>query len=146
METRGTLSFVHGRLGRSRVVVEADDARQLPASIFELPELHEFRIADILGVVGMGEAMHADLDGSVAFERIHLQRSRNELALHLAADVVLDAVQQALFAHRQSSLIVVELQIVGHHRSHLRQIAMVIGIEERSVESRNGLIQRVRSW
>src|SRR5580658_5197022 len=82
---------------RRCVVIEADHARQLPIPIFELPELHELCIADIRGVSWMSESMHADLDRAVAFERIDFQRSGNEFTLHLAANVVLHAVDQALF-------------------------------------------------
>ena len=88
------------RLVRRSVVVEADDACHLPTAIFELPELYELRVADILGVVGMRKSMHADLDCAVAFEWIDFQGSCYEFALNFAADVVLYRIEQALFAHR----------------------------------------------
>src|SRR5207248_1377939 len=78
--------------------------------------------------------MNANLHRAIILERIHLERSRYQPALHLAADVLLDRCDKRRLTDRQPRLVVIELQVVCHHRAQLRQIAVVIGIEELAVE------------
>src|SRR6202050_2096277 len=96
------------------LVVEANDARDLPHSVFVLPELNKLRLADGIGslVSGMVETMNPDFHRAVVGDGIDLKSARNQFARHLAADVVLDAIDKSLPSACQAGLVVVELQVV----------------------------------
>ena len=58
--------------------------------------------------------MNAGLDSSIPIERIYFERPRNKIAVDLAANVVLDSIDERLTATSQSCFVVVELQILRH--------------------------------
>ena len=117
-------------------MVIADDAGDLPRSVFPLPKVNELAFADTLGILmpRMMEAMHACFEQSISFHVINLQRSGDELAGHLSADVLPDGVSQRRFAQRHSALIVIELHVVDEERFELVQVALVVGVEERCIQ------------
>jgi len=62
-------------------VVVAHHARDLPATFLLLPDVHELeRATVVLAVFLVAEAVCADLDGTVAFDRIDLERAGDEIA------------------------------------------------------------------
>src|SRR5947209_3750164 len=134
------------------MMVVADDPRDLPFSIFVLPDLNELPLADRLHVVPprVMEAVDNDLDRTIAVQGIHRERSWNELPAHLAADVLLDTLDQALPCPvRQPAVIVVELQLFREERAELLQVASVIGVEDFGVQRRDRakeLVIRRRAW
>ena len=71
--------------------------------------------------------------------------SVDQLAVNLATDVVLDSVDQALFAEGEAGLVVIKLQVVGGHGVDLVQIAVVVGVEEGGVEAGDGFVE-VGGW
>ena len=76
------------------MVIEADDAGDLPHSVLVLPEVDELGLADRGGflVSRMMEAVDADLDRAVVGDGINLERAGNEFSGDFAADVVLDSL------------------------------------------------------
>src|SRR6185295_6589138 len=111
---------------RQGMVVVTDDAGDLPGAVLLLPEVDELRLADRLLPVPprMIEAVDADLDRAIAVHGIHLERSGNEHPISLAADVLLDALDQALpRLVGQAAVVVVELQLFREERGELLQIA-----------------------
>lgn len=98
-------------------MIEADDPRQLPRAILQLPKHDKFCLASCIGLwpVGVGKAMNANLDSALAFQRVNLKRPRNKLAMDLSADVVFHSVNQALPAQREPGLIVIELKVLNRH-------------------------------
>src|SRR5258707_6946177 len=113
-------------------MVEADDPRDLPRSIFLLPEMDELGLADRFGslVSRMVEAVYTDLHRAVFGNGIHLQRPRHKFSGHFAADVVLDALHQSLPSAAQASFIVINLKIVGKQHSEFFQIEWVVAVEK----------------
>jgi len=77
---------------RQGVMVEAYDARNLPDSIFVLPDVNELRLADIVIVSRMVETMHADFYRAIVGNGVNLKCSWNKFSGHFAANVVLDAI------------------------------------------------------
>ena len=74
---------------------------------------------------------------------IHLKRSGNELSAYLAAEVALDAFDEALPRPvYQPTVIMIELQVVYEESAKRLQIASVHSIEDRAVQ---GAIVRKRS-
>src|SRR5258708_40066374 len=67
-------------------MVIADHPRNLPRSILVLPQLNELRLTHIT-VPRVMKAMHPNLHRAVSVQRIHLQRSGDQLPYHLSADV-----------------------------------------------------------
>src|SRR5215813_15012308 len=96
-------------------MVEADDARQLPRAVSESPEVNESTLAERLSVIvaGMVKAMDADLQGAPALDRIHLEAPRNQLAGHLAADVLLHRIDEVLLPDAEAVAVVIELDVLG---------------------------------
>src|ERR1700690_3921739 len=86
----------------------------------------------------MMEAVNADFDGTVSIYGIHLERSGDEFAGNLAADVLLESVNQGLLADAESTLVVIELHIIREIVSEIRQVAGVVHIEDRGIQRRNG--------
>src|SRR6478609_9122986 len=76
------------------LVVEADNAGDLPDSVLVLPEMNELGLADRAGflVSGVMEAVDADLDRAVVGDGIDLERAGDEFSGDFAADVVLDSL------------------------------------------------------
>src|ERR1700704_5006310 len=111
-------------------MVEADDTSDLPYSIFVLPQVNEFRLADRLRILvsRMVETMDTDLHRAVFGNGVNLNRPGNEFSSHFAADIVLNTFHQSLPSDTQAAFIVIELQIVCQQRSEFLQIAMVIGV------------------
>ena len=128
-----------------RLVVEADDAGDLPHSIFVLPEVDEFGLADGAGflVSGVMETVDADLDRAVVGDGIDLERAGNEFSGDFAADVVLDPFDEGLPSAAQAGLVVIELDIVGDQRSKFLQIAVVVRVEELGIQGLDGFEERV---
>jgi hypothetical protein len=57
-------------------------ARDLPRAVLESPDLHEAERAAIrLAVLGVAEAMRADLDRAVVVDRIDLEAALDEVAM-----------------------------------------------------------------
>src|SRR5947207_13966936 len=101
-------------------MVVADRAGHLPCAVLVLPQGYELGLSHtILRVVRMVEAMNANLHRAIILERIHLERSRYQPSLHLAADVRLAACDKCRLTNRQPRHIVIELQICWHPRTQL---------------------------
>jgi hypothetical protein len=105
--------------------------------------MNELAFADPFGVVmaWMVKAMNASLEKAITLHVVNLQRPGNEFAGDLAADVFLDAVGQGRFAQGNASLIVVELDVVHEEGLELVQVALVVGVEKRSVERGANAVQ-----
>ena len=127
------------------MVIEADDAGDLPHSVLVLPEVDELGLADRGGflVSGMMEAVDADLDRAVVGNGIDLERAGNEFPGDLATDIVLDCLDESGASAAQAGLVVIELDIVGNQRSEFFQIAVVVGVEELSIQRLDGFEERV---
>ena len=98
-----------------RVVIEADDAGDLPSVTFlPLPQGNELRFSYIAGVSGVVEAVDSDLDGSVISNGINLEGPGNEFSGYFSADVVLYSVEEHLTADGQTRLVVIELKVFGN--------------------------------
>src|SRR5258707_11673061 len=89
------------------------------------------------------ETVNADLHGAIVGDGIYLKRPGNEFSGHLATDIVLHTVDQSFPSAAQAALIMIELQVVGHHRSESLQIAMVVGVEKFGIQRLDGLKKRV---
>lgn len=120
------------------MVVVTHDARDLPCSIFELPEVNELSFSYAFGILmaGMVKSVHAKLEHAVSLHVVDLQRARHEFARDFSADVVLDAVGQGRAAERDSSLIVKELYVFIDQRGELVQLALVVSVEQGAIEGR----------
>src|SRR5260221_4387566 len=129
-------------LGHS-VVVVTDGPRDFPGAVFALPQMNELSLADWLRVVmpRVVEAVNTHLNRAIAPHGIDLQTAWNEFSGHFAADILLYAIGQFLFAKCHSTLIVKKLHIVGKEGSELLQIATVVGIEQRRVERCDHLVK-----
>lgn len=127
---------------KQTAVVEADDPSQLPRAAFQLPQHDEFGFANCVGLgpVWVSKVMNADLYGSVAIKWVNFQGSGNEFSVDLATDVVFYAVNQALPAQREATLIVIELKVFGGHRAELIEIAVVVGIKQGGVEGHHRFV------
>ena len=128
-----------------RLVVEADDAGDLPHSVLVLPEMNELGLADGAGflVSGVMEAVDADLDRAVVGNGIDLERAGNEFPGDFATDIVLDCLDESWASAAQAGLVVIELDIVGDQRSEFLQIAVVVGVEELGIQRLDGFEERV---
>ena len=91
-----------GSMAIHRMVIEADHPLDYPYTIFQLPESHEFCFSELFGIIGVRKAMDADLHRAKSLEGIDLKRALNQLAMHLAADIVLDGVHERLAPNRQT--------------------------------------------
>src|SRR5438270_3277672 len=128
------------------MMVEADGTRDLPHSIFVLPEVNDLRRADILGILGMVETVNPDLHRAIVGNGIYLKRPGNECSGHLATDVVLHTLNRSLPSDAQAALVMIELQIIGQQRSEFLQIAMVVSIEKFAIQRLDSLKQWVGCW
>jgi len=118
-------------------MVVANHAGDLPLPVLVSPQMNEFRFSDIVGLAGVVESMNPNLHCPIVGNRIYLEGSGNEFPRNLAADVVLDGVDERLRADGQTRFVVVELQVVGNHGRQGCQIAVVVGVEQFSVQSLN---------
>lgn len=118
------------------MVIDADDPRYLPDPVFVLPDVDELGFAGGLVIAGMAEPVYADLDRAEVRQRIHFERSRNQDSRHFAADVVLDRFDGGRTRPAQPGYVVVELQVVCQQRAEFLQIAVIIGVEQLSVQLR----------
>jgi len=127
------------------MVIEADDAGDLPHSVLVLPEVDELGLADRAGffVSGMMETVDADFDRAVVGDGVDLERAGDEFSGDFAADVVLDPLDEGLPSAAQAGLVVIELDVVGDQRSEFLQIAVVVGVEELGVQGLDGFEERV---
>src|SRR5271155_4307327 len=105
--------------------------------------MDELAFADPFGIIvaGVVEAVYAHLDKAVILHVVDLQRSGDEFARDLAADVFLDAVGQSRLAQGDAALIVVELDIVHKEGCELVKVAPVVSIEQRSIKSGAGAVK-----
>ena len=81
----------------------------------------------------MSEPVNTDLHGTVALHWIDLKCAGNKLSMDLPADVIPDRIDECLPSNGEARLIVVELKIVGHQRTKLVELAIVVGGEERGI-------------
>src|SRR5450631_3170726 len=95
-------------------VVIADDARNLPFAILVAPQVNELRFANFAVILRprMKEAVDAYLDCAIVVDGIDLERSGNELAFDLSAEIVFDAVDDVLPSDHEAALVVIELGIL----------------------------------
>ena len=128
-------------LFRDGMVVVAEDAGDLPRAVPEDPQHDEVRFALRVGAARVKEAVASHLDGPDALHGVDLQRGGGELAGDLAADVFPNAGGEGGVAEGDSTLVVVELHVVGEEARELRQIAMVVGVEDLRVEGTDGFLQ-----
>ena len=126
-------------------MIEADHSGHLPRSIFFLPEMDELRLTYRIGclVSGMVKAVHSNLHRAIVGNGIDLERPGHKFSGHLAADIVLDTLDQRRAPAAQPSLVVIELQIVGEQGAEFFKIAMVVGVEELGVEGLDSLEKRI---
>lgn len=118
-------------------MVVAHDAGDFPGAVFVLPQVNEFAFSDSFGVfvAGMVEAVNADLESAVSLHVIDVQAAGDEFAGDLAADVFLDAVGQGRSTEGDAALIVIELYVFVDEGSELVEVAFVVGVEQRGIES-----------
>ena len=79
-------------------MIIANHSCDLPGTLLVLPEVNKLCLTRRLCVLPpwMVKAVNTHLNRAITIHGIHLERSWNELSAHLAADVVLDARDQAL--------------------------------------------------
>src|ERR1700730_13807823 len=125
------------------VMVVAHYAGDLPCAVFVLPQVNEFAFAHAFGVfvAGMVEAVIADFESAIALHVVDVQAAGNEFAGDAAADVFLDALGQGRLAQSHAALVVIELDVVINEWRELDEVALVVGVEERSVESGDGAVE-----
>lgn len=77
--------------------------------------MDELRLTYRIGclVSGMVKAVHSNLHRAIVGNGIDLERPGHKFSGHLAADIVLDTLDQRRAPAAQPSLVVIELQIVG---------------------------------
>ncbi len=125
-------------------MVVADHARDLPHPARILPEHRETCDAAAVGTgpqLRIAEQMNAGFDGAVLIQRINAERSRDEIAMNLAADIGFQRIERALLSAAEARYVVIELQIVGEQRTDRLQITVVVGVEKDRIESGDGLKQ-----
>jgi hypothetical protein len=133
-------------------VVEADDPGDFPRTIFVLPEMNEFGLANA-AIVRMVEAVNTDLDGAVIGDGIDLEGAGNEFSGYFAANIVFDGLHDGLARASQAGFIVIKLQVVGQERSEFVEIATVVGVKELCIKRLDGVkragrvrVGFVREW
>ena len=112
----------------------ADRAGDFPLSIVVMPDRDKLCISDILWFVRMMKSMNADFDSSVILEGVDFKCVLDECTLHLPADILFNGGKEWCLTHRQSGPIMIELEVIRKHGAEDCKIAVVIGIEEFSVE------------
>jgi hypothetical protein len=128
------------------MMVVTYDARDLPHAILVLPEVNELRLPGRLCVIAawMVESVNSYLKRAIAMHGIHLERSSNEFSAHLAAEIDLDALEEALPGPvYQTAIVVVELQVICEEAAKLLQIASIASVEECAVQRRDSAMQVV---
>src|SRR6185312_3826003 len=106
----------------------ADDAGELPGAAVVLPQHDEpggaarARVAPG-GLARITEHVAADLDRPVCAQRVDLERTGHEVAVHLAADVVPERLDERRTASTQAGFVVVELEVIGDDGSERVQVA-----------------------
>ena len=77
-----------------RVMIVADDSRNLPCSVFVLKQMNKLSLANTLFVVisRVMKAMNSYFDRAIAFHVINLQCSSNKLAGDFATDILFHAI------------------------------------------------------
>jgi len=82
---------------RDGQMIIANDARNLPLTIFESPDGHEFRFANtLLFVSRMLKSMYSSLNRTILVQPIDLKRTGNQHPLCFSANVVFDTVYKDL--------------------------------------------------
>jgi hypothetical protein len=121
-------------------MVIADYARDLPCSIFELPEVNESALpyADLF-VARMMKTVYAGFERAVSLHVEGLQRDK--LTRGLSADIFLDAIGERGLAQRDAALVVVELDVVSEERFEFLQVAFVVGIKQRRIQRGDGPVE-----
>ena len=125
-------------------MIVADDTRYLPCSIFKAPEMNELGLSDDIAILSAGvmKAMNSDLNGPIALNRVYLQGTGHQLALNLATEIVLDAVDDCLASVLRIVLIVIKLQVLRKLAFHRWYIARIYGVEQQAILRRDCLEQR----
>lgn len=113
-------------------MVETEDARNFPGSVVVVPEMNEaaFAVGDGRFDVGVSETVDAYFDGAEVVDAEDFERAGNELALGLAADILLDAVHEGWPAESDAASVVIELDILVDERAELVEVAFVVRVEE----------------
>lgn len=105
--------------------------------------MNEFAFADPFGVfvAGMVEAVIADLERAITLHVVDVQATGNEFAGYAAANVFLDALGQGRLPQSHATLVVIELDVVINEGRKLDEVAFVVGVEKRGVESGDGSVE-----
>ena len=76
------------------VMIVADDSRNLPCSVFVLPQMNELSLANALFVFisRVMKAVNTHFDCAIAFHVVNLQRSWNKFARRFATDILFHAI------------------------------------------------------
>src|SRR6185503_4159684 len=123
------------------MMVITDYARDLPRTVFVLPQVDESALTDpdLSLVARMVEAMDPGFKRAVAFhvEGLHA----DEFTRCRPANVFLHAVGERLFSQRHSALIMIELDVVHEKRLELSQVTFVVGIKQSRIEGRDGPVE-----
>ncbi len=93
---------------RRGAVPVTEDAGDRPNAILLRPDHHEFGDSFASPRRQFAEAVFAFLDGSIVLDRIDAERCRDQLALHLSANVSANAVDQRVALERRTAGVVVE--------------------------------------
>src|SRR6266849_4022633 len=71
------------------MMIKADHPRELPRTIFLLPQVNEFRLPHPLRLLvpRMMKAVHTNLHCAIGRDRVHLERPRNQLPRHFTSGI-----------------------------------------------------------
>lgn len=123
-------------------MVVADFAGDLPFAVFVLPQTDVFAFAGWVVGFWMQKAVRAQLHRAVTLHVICLKRSRNEFASNIAStNIFLDAFGQLGGAQRDSTLIVVELDVFREKTTKCAQVAAIVSVEERQAQRHDHFVQ-----
>src|SRR5882762_4898535 len=125
------------------MMVVTNHPRNLPSPILVLPQMNEQPLTHALRILmpRMMKPVHPHLHRPITLHVMHLQRPRNQFPRGFPANILLNAIRQILPPQRNPALIVIKLHILHKKTTKLHQIAPVISIKKRRIQSPNRLIQ-----
>ncbi len=125
------------------VVVVAVDAGDFPGVVLEAPEDDGFALADVFGggVAGVVEAEGGHLHGTYVVHVEGLEGAGGELAGGLAADVVVDGLDEGVAAESDAAGVVVELDVLVSEGAEGGEVAGVVGAEVGVMQGEDGGVE-----
>jgi len=109
----------------------AEDSRNLPDLALASPDHCEVGEPFALATSDLAEAMAALRDGTEVLDRVNDQRARDQLACEMSARVLLCVREHVLPVPRDSTRVVIELDVFGEVAGMLLQLTGLAAVIER---------------